>query len=824
MQRLIFSLCALSVLIAGVTYVAWNDYQATHAKTNIRASTIATDINSGRVISGERSTARDVLKSAKGVTYESPEHPTNLKKANAVALEWEETGGEAETVAEVRTFDGGSWTPWTELGGTDDGKEGTPESKHAGIVLTKNAQKAQYRFIIAPGQATEIKTPKLNAIDATEGPDPTKTTLSGRLFGKKAQAVTRPGGPRIFSRTEWGSPDGEFSPRWDPEYRPLNRVIVHHTASTVVNGDSAAAVRAIWYQHANTQGWGDIGYNYLVDPNGAIFQGRAYDKDYAQANNMDVVGGHALGNNYGTTGISAIGNFSTQSAPYAMLNAIGAMAGYKAMTYSFDPGAGSNLVGHRDVYSTNCPGNNVYNAFATVRAIASNNYGLYYREYNYGYSYQGQGVNGAPGSEIFLKAYESANFYVDLKNEGAATWQSSTIHLGTSRPYNRPSGLATAGWLNADRPPAFTQKVTINNDGTKSLSPATAIAPGEIARFAFPVKAPNVNGTLNEYFHLVVEGYSWFPRDLGVYWIVNVSPEIYRYQFVDQTYEVPANPNTDGTLSLTLKNTGNVAWTNNGDDKTPRLAPSRPNDRSSALRHASWASANRVSAFTGKVSLDAAGQPQRDGAGKVVVQNATQVAPGEAANFTFDVRTPARPVVTNEYFNLVVDGKLWMPDLGVYWPLNQGQNYRSQWTGQSAAPVISKASNPIGTLYFDYKNTGSYAWDKSGIIRLGTSRPLDRASVFATFGLSPTSTPALPANTKNWLSTNRAADFTGKVSGGVLDTSATAIQPGEVGRFQIPLDTRNVAPGVYRQYFQMVADGFAWLEDYGVFLDVTVQP
>lgn len=823
MRRLLLSLGALGTLIAGVTYLVWNDYRVTHARTNIQSQTIQTNLHEGKVVSGERASPKEVLKSDKGVIYESPEHSTNLKKANAVALEWEETGGDGETIAEIRTFNGRSWTPWTALGATDDGKDGMPANKHAGILLTKDARKAQYRLTIAAGQATEIKNPKLNAIDATEGPDPTRTSLSSRLFGEKAQAAARPSGPRVFSRTEWGCPDGESSPRWGPDYRPLSRVIVHHTVS-VSSGNSAADVRAIWYQHANAQDWGDIGYNYVVDPNGAIFQGRAYDKTYAEANNLDVVGGHALGSNYGTTGIAAIGNFTTQGAPYAMLNAIGAMAGYKAMTYSFDPGAGANLVGHRDVYSTNCPGNNLYNAFPTVRAIASNNYGLYYRDYNYGYSYQGQGVNGSPGSEISLKAYESANFYVDLKNEGAATWQNSTIHLGTSRPYNRPSGLATTGWLNADRPPAFTQKVTINGDGSKSLTPATAIAPGEIARFAFPVKAPNVNGTLNEYFHLVVEGYSWFPRDLGVYWIVNVTPEIYQYQFVDQTYDVPPSPNLDGTLSLTLKNTGNVTWTNNGDDKTPRLAPSRPNDRLSALKHSSWVSANRVGPFTGKVALNGSGQPQRDGGGKVVVQNATQIAPGEAANFTFTVHTPARPVVTNEYFNLVVDGKLWMPDLGVFWPLYQPQNYRSQWAGQSAAPVISKASSPIGTLHFDYKNTGTYPWRKDGIIRLGTSRPLDRASVFATFGLSSSTTPALPANTTNWLSAARAADFTGKVSGGVLDTSATSIQPGETGRFRIPLDARNVAPGVYRQYFQMVADGFAWLEDYGVFLDVVVQP
>jgi hypothetical protein len=116
------------------------------------------------------------------------------------------------------------------------------------------------------------------------------------------KALARRSGPPINSRLVWGSPEAYGSPRWEPEYRPLSRVVVHHTA-VVPGSDSSAAVRAIWQYHANTLGWGDIGYNYLVDQSGNIFQGR-FDGNYAEANNVDV--GEAIyGNNYGTGGISA---------------------------------------------------------------------------------------------------------------------------------------------------------------------------------------------------------------------------------------------------------------------------------------------------------------------------------------------------------------------------------------------------------------------------------------------------------------------------------------------------------------------------------------
>ncbi|MBU2595550.1 N-acetylmuramoyl-L-alanine amidase, partial [Patescibacteria group bacterium] len=88
---------------------------------------------------------------------------------------------------------------------------------------------------------------------------------------------------------------------WAPEYVRPNKIIIHHTASGNNPPDPAAVMRSIYYYHAVSLGWGDIGYNYLFDQYGNMYEGRA-------GGNM-VVGAHAYGQNYGSVGLSVIGNF-----------------------------------------------------------------------------------------------------------------------------------------------------------------------------------------------------------------------------------------------------------------------------------------------------------------------------------------------------------------------------------------------------------------------------------------------------------------------------------------------------------------------------------
>lgn len=814
-----FSILFLFGLLSAGAFL-YGDHAQLHQKTDIKVADAATSFDQGRILSGKNTAESGKLASTAELKFESQELETDSRSTNAIGFEWTQEGDEASgggAELEVRTLNGKTWSEWVPLSADLDKPDSEEESAHSGVVLAKDASKVQYRFALKPGsdgKSPEITAPKLTFIDATKGPDPTKKSVASRLFGESAKAGAT--GPGIYTRADWGCPEATSSPRWDPEYRVLTRAIVHHTAATT-GPDSAAAIRSVWYYHANTQDWGDIGYNYLVDQRGNIFQGRYYDHAYARSINQDVVGGHTYGANYGSTGISTLGNFNNDVPTAALLNSVGNMAGWKAMPYgTYNPG--NNTVGHRDAGQSSCPGNNLYNALGTVRAHAANYFDYYSRWQQYDYSYQGQGVNGSPANSVSLRAFQTATFYLDLKNEGSTAWSTSNVRLGTDRPMNRASGFAHSSWINSSRPGTFAGRVSGG-----SLVADSSIEPGEVGRFQFTIQAPNANGAIQEYFQPVAEGYTWFVRNLGINWTINVTPDIYSYQWLGQQYGLSNTPNTNGTGTATLKNTGNVDWSNSGANAV-KLAPNRPNDRYSWMYNNAWLSPTRVASFAGKAQLDGSGNPVRDGSGNVVYDSgATTIAPGEAAHFVFTMKTPDRPVVLNEHFNLVAEGRAWMNDVGMAWPLNfPASNFHAQWTGQSAAPTIDKSVNGVGSIYFDWKNTGSYPWKKSDLVRLAPNNPNDRSSIFAALGLTG---GQLPTNTANWLSNSRVGTFAGKVSGGSLDTAATVINPGETGRFFAALDARNVPARIqpYREHFRLVAEYFTWMEDYGAFLDIVVQ-
>ena len=192
----------------------------------------------------------------------------------------------------------------------------------------------------------------------------------------------------VTTRAEWGANASYMS--WDPEYARAGHVVVHHTAGTnsYSAGQSASIVRGIYYYHAVVLDWGDIGYNFLVDKFGTVFEGRS-GSVAAPAGKMSV-GAHARGVNTGTMGISMMGDYSTVSPSDAQLSSVGKMAGWflKRAGISDVTGwaglhvwtteryqAGSTIsmpriLGHRDVGYTTCPGNVGYSKLGTIRAIA----------------------------------------------------------------------------------------------------------------------------------------------------------------------------------------------------------------------------------------------------------------------------------------------------------------------------------------------------------------------------------------------------------------------------------------------------------------------
>lgn len=161
--------------------------------------------------------------------------------------------------------------------------------------------------------------------------------------------------------------------RWARTYSPKVRLLVVHHTAVAVGGDDRSGVervRALYAYHANNRGWGDIGYHYLVDDDGRIYEGKSGGKS--------VIGGHAYCNNVGTIGISLLGNFDMEKPTQAQAKALQWLLRELADDYNIDLSDSVTfhgktmppVVGHMDLLSTDCPGRSLYASLGVIRRHA----------------------------------------------------------------------------------------------------------------------------------------------------------------------------------------------------------------------------------------------------------------------------------------------------------------------------------------------------------------------------------------------------------------------------------------------------------------------
>jgi hypothetical protein len=279
----------------------------------------------------------------------------------------------AELTLAVRvSLDGTSWTEWRDIEHNDDlwqESDGPDVEWSETIDVGASARFWQVRAEFKPAPKGDLPTLQrvdVNTVDThafAPAHEPAAT-------GGPAVALAK---PDVVSRSAWGCPDGQGS-RAAPDYRAVNHMVVHHTADSNTlypsEPDWAARVRAEWSFHTYTRGWGDVGYNYLIDPNGVVYEGRA--------GGDDAVAFHDTAN-YGSMGIVLIGTYATVPPTPAAQNALVSMLAWKAAQKGIDPLGSSyyygcarsrycypynlgaivpNIAGHRQVTPghTTCPG------------------------------------------------------------------------------------------------------------------------------------------------------------------------------------------------------------------------------------------------------------------------------------------------------------------------------------------------------------------------------------------------------------------------------------------------------------------------------------
>jgi len=307
-----------------------------------------------------------------------------------VAAYW--LGVENARVTLAFSSDGAHFSPPVDAGRDDAEGDAQGGMTYGGVLtaegttavrITTDTPLAQLNVIgMNPGEAASSAPASLV--------EPSGATAAATVTAAVAAAV---GQPEIISRAGWGANLAHLN--WAPRFYPAEKVIVHHTADGAVTDGTQAGyarlIRSIYYYHAVTRDWGDIAYNFLIDPLGNIYEGRYSDGDPGTPMGEDaygngVTGGHTYNYNTGTVGIAVLGTYNTVDISAAARASLEELLAYVAKRHGIDPlGFGPyssafntsstvqtwNITGHRDYGSTDCPGDAFYNSLPTIRQAVS---------------------------------------------------------------------------------------------------------------------------------------------------------------------------------------------------------------------------------------------------------------------------------------------------------------------------------------------------------------------------------------------------------------------------------------------------------------------
>src|SRR5437763_3514859 len=219
-----------------------------------------------------------------------------------------------------------------------------------------------------------------------DGPADVSAELRARRRARHPRLRRSAPHPEISTRAGWGANEGMRKGR--PEFAPISKLVVHHTVTPNNDPDPAQTVRAIYAYHTRNNGWNDIGYNFLVDQQGRVYEGR-FARSYRPGeaptgedeSGRGVIGAHAKAVNPGTAGVALLGDYSGGVLPpEPQVDGLVRLLAWKAARHDIDPKGASpftavdgsqrtfpNIAGHRDVGDTGCPGGRLYERLPEIR-------------------------------------------------------------------------------------------------------------------------------------------------------------------------------------------------------------------------------------------------------------------------------------------------------------------------------------------------------------------------------------------------------------------------------------------------------------------------
>ncbi len=305
--------------------------------------------------------------------------------------------------------------------------------------------------------------------------------------------------PAIITRAQWSADESLLSTNGSgcvpPDRdRTVKSVVVHHTAgsNSYTKAQAASVVRGTYRYHVVDRGWCDIGYNFLVDRYGQIFEGRHGGITYA------VHGAHATYWNTNSVGVSVMMNSSSAVVPAASLESVAKVIAWKLANNYRDPlakiylhnGTYNTILRHGDVMSTSCPGTSITSRMDTIRQRVASLMGSWRTPlYNTWQSMGGE--NGWLGSPREVEKwvasgrmtrFNGATLY--LKPTGSTVWMNRTLDA----KYEKLGGPAgSLGWPKASQSAgkiSNTERVVFGSAELVSSSSAGAhLLSGQLASY-----------------------------------------------------------------------------------------------------------------------------------------------------------------------------------------------------------------------------------------------------------------------------------------------------------------------------------------------------
>ena len=307
-----------------------------------------------------------------------------------VGVTWRPGTAPSDVQVQVRTHDGSGWSSWQDLvfeptegpapaeedvtarDGTEPLWVGDADGVQARILSAQQTAPVDPQVaLVDPGSTPATSTTTAPAAGGAGANGATPAVVSGPARAATATTVST-SQPRIVSRRGWGA-NPSLRSRCDRprRARTVQMVFVHHTAGSnrYSRRESPSIVRSIYAYHTQGQGWCDIGYNFLVDRFGTVYEGRA------GGINTPVRGAHAGDYNVKTVGISLMGNFQRVRPSRAMKRSLTRLVAWKLSSYYRYPKTRARISGrrfekisgHRDAMSTACPGRYAYRFLPALR-------------------------------------------------------------------------------------------------------------------------------------------------------------------------------------------------------------------------------------------------------------------------------------------------------------------------------------------------------------------------------------------------------------------------------------------------------------------------